>query len=72
MNHSFRYRSLVVLAGWAGQISLGQFALVGVGAAVTGALIVHVHLDFALALVLITLLPLGWRAASVVMIAIPL
>jgi branched-chain amino acid transport system permease protein len=30
--------SLVVLTGWGGQISLGQFALVGVGAAVGGGL----------------------------------
>jgi branched-chain amino acid transport system permease protein len=30
--------SLVVLTGWSGQISLGQFALVGVGAAVSGKL----------------------------------
>jgi branched-chain amino acid transport system permease protein len=31
--------SLVVLTGWAGQISLGQFALVAIGAAVTGSLV---------------------------------
>jgi branched-chain amino acid transport system permease protein len=30
--------SLVVLSGWAGQISLGQFALVGIGGAVAGSL----------------------------------
>jgi branched-chain amino acid transport system permease protein len=30
--------SLVVLSGWAGQISLGQFALAGLGGAVTGCL----------------------------------
>jgi branched-chain amino acid transport system permease protein len=30
--------SLVVLSGWAGQISLGQFGLAGLGGAVTGAL----------------------------------
>ena len=34
--------SLVVLTGWAGQISLGQFAIVGVGAIVAG------NLDFAM------------------------
>ena len=31
--------SLVVLTGWAGQISLGQFAFGGIGAAVTGVLV---------------------------------
>src|SRR4051794_15871654 len=31
--------SLVVLTGWAGQISLGHFALVGIGAAPTGAVL---------------------------------
>ena len=40
--------SLVVLTGWAGQISLGQFAFAGVGAAVTGALMVHLHVDLLL------------------------
>ena len=33
--------SLVVLTGWAGQVSLGQMAFVGVGAAVGGALTDH-------------------------------
>jgi branched-chain amino acid transport system permease protein len=33
--------SLVVLTGWGGQISLGQFALVAVGAALGGGLIAH-------------------------------
>lgn len=42
--------SLVVLTGWAGQISLGQFAFVGVGAATTAALLVHVGADFLLAI----------------------
>jgi ABC-type branched-subunit amino acid transport system ATPase component/ABC-type branched-subunit amino acid transport system permease subunit len=41
--------SIVVLTGWAGQISLGQFAFVGVGAATAGALIVHVHASFLVA-----------------------
>jgi ABC-type branched-subunit amino acid transport system ATPase component/ABC-type branched-subunit amino acid transport system permease subunit len=44
--------SLVVLAGWAGQISLGQFAFVGVGAAVTGSLLVHQNADLFIALAL--------------------
>jgi branched-chain amino acid transport system permease protein len=38
--------SLVVLTGWAGQISLGQFALAGVGAAVAGGLAANHGLDF--------------------------
>jgi branched-chain amino acid transport system permease protein len=38
--------SLVVLAGWAGQISLAQYALAGIGAAVTGAAMVHLHVPF--------------------------
>ncbi len=38
--------SLVVLSGWAGQISLGQFAFAGVGAGVAGGLTVHFHADF--------------------------
>jgi branched-chain amino acid transport system permease protein len=42
--------SLVVLAGWAGQISLGQFAFVGLGAAVTGSLLVHQNADLFVAL----------------------
>ncbi len=44
--------SLVVLTGWAGQISLGQFAFVGVGGATTGALLVHDHLNIFLALII--------------------
>ena len=42
--------SLVVLTGWAGQVSLGQMAFVGVGAAVGGALTDHRGWDLALAL----------------------
>ena len=42
--------SLVVLTGWAGQVSLGQFAFVGVGSAASAALLVHAHADFFLAL----------------------
>jgi branched-chain amino acid transport system permease protein len=37
--------SLVVLTGWAGQISLGQFAFAGVGAATTATLLVHAGID---------------------------
>ncbi|MBV9413113.1 MAG: ATP-binding cassette domain-containing protein, partial [Acidimicrobiia bacterium] len=43
--------SLVVLSGWAGTISLGQFALIGVGAVVAGDLMVHLNLDFFLSAV---------------------
>ncbi|MDQ1372848.1 MAG: branched-chain amino acid transport system permease protein livM, partial [Actinomycetota bacterium] len=38
--------SLVVLAGWAGQISLGQFAISGIGAAVAGGLAANHNWDF--------------------------
>ncbi len=41
--------SLVVLTGWAGQVSLGHMAFVGVGAAVGGALTDHRNWDLALA-----------------------
>jgi branched-chain amino acid transport system permease protein len=37
--------SLVVLTGWAGQVSLGQMAFVGVGAAVAGALTARLGWD---------------------------
>ena len=43
--------SLVVVTGWSGQISLGHFAFVGLGAATTGSLLVHQHADLFLALV---------------------
>jgi branched-chain amino acid transport system permease protein len=42
--------SLVVLTGWSGQVSLGQFALVGIGASTTAALLVHAHADLFVAL----------------------
>ena len=42
--------SLVVLTGWSGQISLGQFAFVGVGAAVAGSLSADAGWDFLLSL----------------------
>jgi branched-chain amino acid transport system permease protein len=38
--------SLVVLTGWAGQISLGQFAFLGIGAAVAGGLAADAQADF--------------------------
>ncbi len=43
--------SLVVLTGWAGQVSLGQMAFVAVGAAVGGALTEKAHWDLGLALI---------------------
>ena len=42
--------SLVVLTGWSGQVSLGQFAIVGFGAAVCSKLLVDYHWDFVLAM----------------------
>jgi branched-chain amino acid transport system permease protein len=44
--------SLVVLTGWAGQISLGQFGLVGIGAAAAGGLVANHNIDFFAALAL--------------------
>jgi branched-chain amino acid transport system permease protein len=38
--------SLVVLTGWAGQVSLGQYAFVGIGAAVGGSLVSRVGIPF--------------------------
>jgi branched-chain amino acid transport system permease protein len=42
--------SLVVLTGWAGQVSLGQMGFAGVGAAVGGWATYYVELDLAIAL----------------------
>jgi branched-chain amino acid transport system permease protein len=42
--------SLVVLTGWAGQISLGQFGLVGIAAATSGGLVANHNIDFFAAL----------------------
>jgi branched-chain amino acid transport system permease protein len=44
--------SLVVLTGWAGQISLGQFGIVGVGAAAAGGLAANHNIDFFAALLI--------------------
>jgi branched-chain amino acid transport system permease protein len=43
--------SLVILTGWAGQISLGQFALVGAGAVTAGKLATDFNQDFWVTLV---------------------
>ncbi|MBV8295482.1 MAG: ATP-binding cassette domain-containing protein [Acidimicrobiia bacterium] len=59
--------SLVVLTGWAGQISLGQFAFVGIGAAVTASLLVHAGADFLLAVLVATLV----GAVTAVVVGIP-
>lgn len=42
--------ALVILVGWSGQVSLGQFAFVGIGAGVTGGLIVNGGADLLVAL----------------------
>ena len=44
--------SLVVLTGWAGQISLGQMAIVGVGAAVSATCTSRWHVDLTLGLLI--------------------
>ncbi len=44
--------SMVVLAGWAGQVSLGQFALAGVGGGTTAFVLIGLGLDLFLALLL--------------------
>src|SRR5207237_9917571 len=59
--------SLVGLTGWAGQISLGQFAFVGLGAAVSASLLVHAGADFLLALLVASLA----GAAAAVLVGIP-
>jgi branched-chain amino acid transport system permease protein len=43
--------SLVVLSGWAGQVSLGQFAFAGVGAAVGAWMTLHLHWDLSVVIV---------------------
>ncbi|HEV7535461.1 MAG TPA: ABC transporter permease, partial [Acidimicrobiia bacterium] len=63
--------SLVVLTGWTGQISLGQFAVVGVGAVAAGDLLSSAHADLFLALLgaaaagLVTSVALGLPALRV-------
>ncbi|MFV0318195.1 MAG: ABC transporter permease subunit [Microthrixaceae bacterium] len=42
--------SVVILTGWAGQVTYGQFGLVGVGAAVGGGLAANHGIDFTIAL----------------------
>lgn len=52
--------SLVVLTGWAGQVSLGQFAFVAVGGVLGGALTAKVGLTFWLAVPLAAALTAGF------------
>jgi branched-chain amino acid transport system permease protein len=59
--------SLVVLTGWAGQISLGQFGLVGIGAAAAGGLVANHNIDFFAALAL----GVAAGAVSAVLIGLP-
>jgi len=56
--------SLVLLTGWAGEISLGQMAFVGIGAAVAGAVTSKLHWDLSISLVLAGLV--GAAVASVI------
>ena len=58
--------SLVVLTGWGGQISLGQFALVGVGAIVAGNLVSRWNVD------LFVTLAVGSAAGAVAALALGL
>ena len=46
------FLSIVVLTGYAGQLSLAQFAIAGVGAFIAGQLVATAHFPFAIALVL--------------------
>ncbi len=63
--------SLVVLTGWTGQISLGQFAIVGVGAVAAGNLLAEARADLFFALLgagvagLVTSVALGLPALRV-------
>ena len=59
--------SLVVLTGWSGQVSLGQFAFAGVGAATTASLLVHAHADLFVALLAAALV----GAATAVLVGFP-
>ncbi len=58
--------SLLILTGWAGQISLGQFALVGFGGATTGILYERHGWDYLLAL------PVGMAVAALAAVVIGL
>ena len=59
--------SMVILVGWAGQISLGQYAIAGLGAAFAGAVMVHFDLPFLAAIAVAG----GAGAAVAVLIGLP-
>lgn len=59
--------SLVILTGWAGQISLGQWAFAGLGAAIAGNMVGRHHADFFVTLVVAGLV----GAAAAVIIGLP-
>jgi branched-chain amino acid transport system permease protein len=59
--------SLVVLTGWAGQISLGQFGLVGIGAAAAGGLAANHNIDFFVAIAI----GVGAGALTAVVVGLP-
>jgi branched-chain amino acid transport system permease protein len=59
--------SLVILTGWAGQISLGQFGLVGIGAAVSGGIVADHNIDFFVA----CLIGIAAGAVAAVLIGLP-
>jgi branched-chain amino acid transport system permease protein len=59
--------SLVILTGWAGQISLGQWAFAGLGAGVAGNLVARHHSDFFVTLVVAGLV----GAAAAVVVGLP-
>ena len=59
--------SLVVLTGWSGQISLGQFAFAGVGAGTAASLFVHAHADLFLCLAAAAVV----GASAAVLVGIP-
>ena len=55
--------SLTVLTGWAGQVSLGQFAFVAIGAVLGGGLTGRAGVSFWLALIVVPVLTAGITAA---------
>lgn len=59
--------SLVMLTGWTGQVSLGQFAFAAAGGGTTAALLVHAHADLLVAL----LAAMAVSGAVAVLIGIP-
>jgi len=59
--------SLVILTGWSGQISLGQFAITGVGALVGGGLAANYNVDFFVVLVVAG----GAGAVAALLIGLP-